>query len=348
VVVTRDEQAQRPDPDPLGAFITHDPRFEAVLGDSPGLHRVLDTDAHEGPVYVAAEDALYFTTLPRPDAHGALDFPAVSIKRVALDGERFPLEPDRVSVLQTGVRTANGMAGDDSGGLVVCQQGTPSERAALIRVETASGAAETLVDGLRGAPLNSPNDVVLRSDGTIWFTDPSYGHLQGFRPPPQLGDYVYRWNPASDRLTVVADDFDKPNGLAFSADEQTLYVTDSGANQAPGSFDATRPHHIRAFDVLDGRRLGPGRLFAVTLPGFPDGIKVDSEERVYASCFDGVQVFAPDGELIGEIALPGAVNFTFGGRHRNILFITRDTAVWAAILQATGPGLPVGTQVRGA
>jgi gluconolactonase len=179
--------------------------------------------------------------------------------------------------------------------------------------------------------------VVVKRDGTIWFTDPSYGHLQGFKDESLLGDYVYRYDPRTDRLSVVADSFEKPNGLAFSPDESVLYVGDSGANQEPGSFHPDRPHHIKAFDVVDGRHLVGERLLCVIAPGFPDGIKVDSEGRVYASAFSGVQVFTPDGDLIGEIELPGAVNFTFGGADRNVLFITADDAVWAAVLAATGP-----------
>jgi gluconolactonase len=174
--------------------------------------------------------------------------------------------------------------------------------------------------------------VVVKTEGTIWFTDPSYGFLQGFRPEPEVGDFVYRYDPASGRLAVVADSFVKPNGIAFSPHEQTLYVTDSGANQEPGSFHPNLPHHIMAFDVRDGRHLGPGRLFAVVTPGFPDGLKVDRMGRVFSSSFSGVQVFNPTGDLIGEINLPGAVNFTFGGRRRNVLYITTDTAVWAAVL----------------
>jgi len=143
---------------------------------------------------------------------------------------------------------------------------------------------------------------------------------------------VYRYDPASGRLSVVADSFDKPNGLAFSPDEQTLYITDSGANQEPGSYHVQRPHHIMAFDVQGGSHLGPGRLFAVTTPGFPDGIKVDLAGRVYASSFSGVQVFSPAGDLIGQIRLPGAVNFTFGGPGGEVLLITADTAIWAAVL----------------
>jgi gluconolactonase len=150
---------------------------------------------------------------------------------------------------------------------------------------------------------------------------------------------VYRYDPASDRLSVVADGFDKPNGLAFSPGERTLYITDSGANQEPGSYDVRRPHRIVAFDVHDGSHLGPGRLFAVTTPGFPDGIKVDRAGHVYASSFSGVQVFSPAGHLIGQISLPGAVNFTFGGPAGDVLLITTDTAIWAAVLNpAAGAG----------
>jgi gluconolactonase len=272
-------------------------------------------------VYVAAEDALYFTTLPRALDGPEPGTPRVEIKRLALDGDGY---------------------------LFVCEQGTRSDPAQISRVDPTTGRAETVVDGLRGLALNSPNDIVVKSDGTLWFTDPSYGHLQGFKPPPEVGDYLYSYDRESDRLTVLADDFDKPNGLAFSADERVLYVTDSGANQEHGSYYVARPHHIRAFDVIDGWRLSPGRLFAVTTPGFPDGIKVDDAGRVYASSFAGVQVFSDKGELIGEINLPGAVNFAFGGKGRNVLFITTDTAIWAAVLNATGSRLPATKQIKGA
>jgi gluconolactonase len=178
-------------------------------------------------------------------------------------------------------------------------------------------------------PLNSPNDIVVKSDGTIWFTDPAYGFLQGFRPRPSHGDFVWRFDPATGRATIVAFDFDKPNGLAFSPDESVLYIGDSGANHEAGSFDPQRPHHVRAFDVA-GSRLVNGRLFAVITPGFPDGLKVDADGRVYASSFAGVQIFDTTGELLDQIDLPGAVNFTFGGAENDTLFITSDTAIWAA------------------
>jgi gluconolactonase len=309
-------------------FTSHGAGFGAVLGDRPRLAPVLACDAHEGPVYFPEEDALYFTTLPRRER----GVPQVAIKRIQLDGERFPLEPDRLSVVVADANVANGMTRGPDGRLVLCEQGTLTQPARIALLDPASGARETLVDAFDGRPLNSPNDVAAARDGSLWFTDPSYGYLQGFRPRPVTGDCVYRFDGA---LSVVADGFDKPNGLAFSPDERVLYVGDSGANQEPGSYYPERPHDITAFDVAAGGLTGR-RQFARTTPGFPDGMKVDSVGRVYASSSSGVQVFAPGGALLGEIRLPGAVNFTFGGPGRNVLFITADDAVWAAVLEAKG------------
>jgi gluconolactonase len=308
-------------------FIAHAPGFADVVGEEPRLFPLAGVDAHEGPVYFADENALYFTTLPRP---GVDRSPSVQIKRLSLE------EPDEVSVLVDDAHGANGMASDREGALIVCEQGSSWQPPRISRIDRATGEAETVLEGWRGTRLNSPNDVVVASDGAIWFTDPSYGHLQGFRPPPEIGDYVYRHDPATGETAVVADSFDKPNGMAFSPDERILYVTDSGANQEPGSFYTDRPHHVQAFDVLDGRRVSGERLFAVITPGFPDGLKVDRDGRVYASSFSGVQVLAPHGELLGEIRLPGAVNFCFGGPERDLLLITTDTAVWAAVVAAKG------------
>jgi gluconolactonase len=217
------------------------------------------------------------------------------------------------------------MALDRDGRLVVCEQGTLSEPARITRLNRESRKVETLVDSWNGLPLNSPNDVVVKSDGTIWFTDPSYGHLQGFRPQPQIGDHVYRYDPDSEWLTVVADGFDKPNGLAFSPDERVLYVGDNGA-----------PHELIAFDVEDGARLSGRRVVAVSSGEHPDGIKVDSEGRIYASAPGGVQVLAPTGERVSEIEVSNAVTFAFGGPEGNVLYITTDTAIWAVVLNAKG------------
>ena len=270
--------------------------------------KVVDIDAHEGPVYVSDEHALYFTTQ------------AGRIKRL-------DLRTLDVTVVRERSNRANGMTLAHDGSLLVCEQGDLEQPARIARLDRFSGDVTTVVESWAGLPLNSPNDVVARSDSSIWFTDPSYGFLQGFRPPPQTGDHVYRYDPGSGRLDVLADSFDKPNGICFSPDEHTLYVSDSGANQEAGSYHPERPHHVVAFPVLDGRHLGPGRLFAVITPGFPDGLKTDRLGRVYASSSSGVQVFAPSGDPLGEIPLPGAVNFAFGGDR---LYITNDQAVWAA------------------
>ena len=285
----------------------------------PRLVRVAVTDAHEGPVYVPSEDALYFTSVPKAAAPGV---PHVAIRRL-------DLASSEVSLLTSEPAAANGMALGADGRLVVCEQGTRTRPARLSRVDPSTGELEPIVERWHGLPFNSPNDVVERSDGSIWFTDPSYGHLQGFRPEPVVGDNVYRHDPASGETDVVANVFDKPNGIAFSPDESVLYVTDSGANQAPGSFDSRRPHHVMAFDVVEGRRLEGGRVFATVFPGFPDGLETDPEGRVYVSCAAGVQVYEPGGEHVGSIHLPGAVNFTFGGADGETLLITTDTAVWA-------------------
>jgi gluconolactonase len=293
---------------------------------SASLVCVVETNAHEGPVYVTSEDALYFTTVP----HGrSSDGPRVDIERLALADRR-------VTTVREDANVANGMTLGPDGRLVVCEQGSLDRPARIASVDSGTGAAETVVDNWNDLRLNSPNDVVVASDGAFWFTDPTYGYLQGFRPEPLVPDRVYRYDPASEQLDVVADSLDKPNGLALSPDESVLYVTDSGANQEPDSLNDNRAHEIVAFDVVHGRRLAGRRVFAEVSPGFPDGIKVDTEGRVYSSSFSGVQVFDPGGERLYEIELPGAVNFTFGGPGRDVLFITTDTAVWAAELNAKG------------
>ena len=274
--------------------------------------RIAETDAHEGPVYVAAENALYFTT--QAGAIKRLDLTSGETKALLLDAHM-----------------PNGMALGHDGRLILCEQGSLMCPAAISAIDRATGEREVLVDSWRGEPLNSPNDVVVRHDGTIWFTDPSYGYLQRFRPEPRLGDYVYRHDPATGVTEVVDDSCLKPNGIAFSPDGDTLYVTDSGANQEAGSFHVGMPHHIVAFTVTDEGRLRDRRLLAVTMPGFPDGLKTDGAGRIYASAFSGVQVFSPAGNLLDEIDLPGAVNFAFAG---DDLLITADTAVWSVSLDA--------------
>ena len=257
----------------------------------------------------------------------------MDIARLTSDGES--------SVVRTDANAANGMTLGRDGRLLVCEQGTPTTSARITAFDPHSGSVETIVDNWYDLRLNSPNDVVQASDGAIWFTDPTYGFLQGFRPQSVVGDQVYRFDPDSERLCVVADSLDKPNGLAFSPDGRTLYVTDSGANQELDSFYVDRAHQVVAFDVAPlSATLRNERVFADIEPGFPDGIKCDAEGRVYVSSFSGVQVFASDGARLGEIALAGAVNFSFGGPSRNVLYITADDAIWAAVLKRPGPSGP--------
>jgi len=270
---------------------------------------VVHTDAHEGPVYVAAEEAVYFTSVPNG---------TTAIKRIEL-------ATGAVSVVVGDANGANGMTLGRDGRLLVCEQGSFEQPARIAALDAATGERLTVVDGWRGRPLNSPNDVVERSDGSIWFTDPSYGHLQGFRSEPQVADAVYRYERLTGEVEVVADTFDKPNGLAFSPDESVLYVADNGA-----------PHHLKAFDVVDGCRLAGERVVADFEPGHPDGVVVDVAGRIYASCPAGVRVLARSGEELDLIDLPGAVNLTFGGPERNVLFITTDTAVHAVVLETRG------------
>ena len=311
-------------------FIAHRKEFHAVAGSDLQRQVLIETNAHEGPVYVAAEHALYFTTVPEPGPKN------IAIKRLRLTGEGFPFEAQALETVQFPSNMANGMTLDREGGLLICEQGTRETPARIGRLDLGTGSVETVVDQWRGLHFNSPNDVVVKSDRTVWFTDPNYGEVQGFKGAPEVGTYVYRHDPTTGETAVVADSFNKPNGLAFSPDESVLYVTDTGANQAPGTYFVGLPHHARAFDVHDGCHLRNERLFAVVSPGAPDGIKLDVQGRVYTSSATGVQVFTPEGSLLGEIMAPGVANFTFGGPNNDVLFILGDTQIWQAKLQVAG------------
>jgi gluconolactonase len=314
---------------PNPKFIPYADEFHDVIGPDPGYETVPNVSAHEGPVYVREWDAVLYTSVP-------------TISNVPAFGDRF------VSIGRLDVKTlkaetylevtnaANGMTLDREGRLLICEQGSFTTPAGISRLDLQTGRGEVVVDQWLGQPFNSTNDVVVKRDGTIWFTDPSYGSLQGFRPAPLVGSYVYRYDPADRSVTVVADSFDKPNGLAFSADESILYINDSGAIQGPGTYFPQLPHHIRAFDVVNGRTLAGDRHFATVVPGIPDGLKVDSKERVYSSCFSGVKVYDRGGKLLGEIVAPGVANFCFGGRDDNMLFMMCDSAINIATIAATG------------
>ena len=233
-----------------------------------------------GPLSTLAdEDAQYFTTLPRP---GVDRSPSVQIKRLPLD------QPGDVSVVVAEANGANGMACDLDGALVVARAGKPLGARPDQPPQPRHRRARDRRRGLARAPFNSPNDPIVASDGAIWFTDPAYGHLLGFMLEPAVGDYVYRHDPATGQTTVVADGFDKPNGIAFSPDERALYVTDSGANQESGSYYVDRPHHIKAFDVIDRRCLSGDGSWPSPRPDSPTGSRSTADGRVYASSFSGV------------------------------------------------------------
>ena len=216
-----------------------------------------------------------------------------------------------VTTYRAGSNNANGNSFDREGRLLTAEHS--SHR---ISRTARDGTVETLVDQFEGKPLNSPNDVIARSDGSIWFTDPAYG--LGPRKKEQAGNYVYRFDPRTKALTAVMRDFDQPNGLCFSPDESQLYVADSG-----------KPRHIRVFAVK-GETVSGGDVFATLDKGAPDGIRCDRAGRVWASSGDGAQVFGADGRLIARILLPEAgANLTFGGSEGTTLFITARTSLYA-------------------
>jgi gluconolactonase len=207
---------------------------------------------------------------------------------------------------------------------------------AVVRQEL-DGSLTTVADRFRGGRLTSPNDVVVKSDGSIWFTDPDYGFLcpdfgHGDKPE-QDRNRVYRVAPETGEIASVCEDFDKPNGIAFSPDETVLYVGDTGRTH--GEF---RPHQLMAFDVVArGTALANPRVFAVIEPWVPDGFRVDVEGNLFVTAGDGVQVFAPSGRLLGKIRTPEtAGNCSFGMNDRQTLFIGATRSLWSISLNTAG------------
>jgi len=240
-----------------------------------------------------------------------------------------------VGVFRADANYSNGNTRDREGRLVTCEHGGRR----VTRTEP-DGSITVIADSYQGKKLNSPNDVVVKSDGTIWFTDPTYGIMSDYEghkaEPEQEGCYVYRVDPATGTVSVVADDFVKPNGLAFSPDESRLYVADSGR-----SHDPDGPHHIRVFDVGDDNRLSGGAVFVEVAPGVPDGFRFDVEGNLWSSAQDGVRVFDPEGHPLGHIRLPQMVsNLTFGGPKRNRLFITSTHTLCAIYMGVSGAQRP--------
>ncbi|MDQ3655078.1 MAG: SMP-30/gluconolactonase/LRE family protein [Chloroflexota bacterium] len=221
----------------------------------------------------------------------------------------------------------NGNTVDREGRLVSCEHGNRR----VTRTEH-DGSITVLADRYEGMQLNSPNDVAVKSDGSIWFTDPPYGiesDYEGHKGEvEQAGNFVYRVDPGSGEVEVVVDDFDRPNGLAFNPDESKLVVSDTGSAQT---------RHFRIFDVADNGTLSGGEVFATCTSGGFDGFRFDTEGRIWTSAGDGVHCIDPDGTLLGKVKVPeGVANVAFGGAKRNRLFICGTTSLYSVMLPVQG------------
>ena len=245
-----------------------------------------------------------------------------------------------VSIFRKPSNNTNGNTRDRQGRLVSCEH--DSRRVTRTELD---GSITVLMDRFGGKPLNAPNDIVVKSDDSIWFTDPGYGILMGYeghRAEFELDTNVYRLDPESGQAEVVAGDFTRPNGICFSPDESLLYIVDTGSSDGPDY-----PSHIRVFEVIDGMRLANGRVFADMAPGSSDGIRADRDGNIWSGAcwggdgFDGVHCFHPDGRLIGKIHLPApCANLCFGGAKKNRLFMTTSQSLFSVYVETIGAQTP--------
>jgi gluconolactonase len=308
-----------------GAIEVRDARAAGLFAGAPQLER-LCTGAvwSEGPVWLSEDDSVLWSDIPN--------------NRMLRWSSR-----DGLSVWREAVAFTNGHTRDLNGDLLHCSHG----RRAIVRTRFLAGRIdaaapdEIVVDRYLGKRLNSPNDLVVRSDGSIWFSDPPYGILSDREghsaDSEQDGHHVFRFDPVSGELTIATSEVVDPNGLAFSPDESLLYVSDTSAARLPDSGH----HHIKVFDVVGGQALCNGRVFAVIEPGLPDGFRVDVQGWLYTSSEDSVQVFHPDGTLLAKIPVPEKVgNLTFGGPTRNDLYICASTSLYRIPLNTTGAQRP--------
>ena len=245
---------------------------------------------------------------------------------------RYDETDGSVSVFRQHSHYSNGNSVDRQGRLVTCEH----HGRRVSRTEH-DGSYSVLADRYNGGKFNSPNDLAVKSDGSIWFSDPSYGidiDYEGERHPrEQDGCHVYRIDGKTREVTRVASDFERPNGLAFSPDEKFLYIADTGVTHKENG-----PKHIRRFDVsADGKSIGNSKLFATATNGLFDGFRLDAEGRIWTSAGDGVHCYLPDGTLIGKILIPEIVaNVAWGGAKLNRLFICGTTSMYSAFLAVNG------------
>jgi len=299
----------------VSSFEVIDPEFgKFVLGNAP-LKKLADGfDWVEGPVWFGDANCLLFSDIP--------------------NNRIMRWSPDNgISTYRAPSNFSNGHTRDRQGRLISCEHGTRR----VTRTEY-DGQITVIADSFNGKRLNSPNDVVVKSDGTIWFTDPHYGiisNYEGFQAPEENPCVVYRVVPDTGQITAVVTDMNCPNGLAFSPDERTLYVADTGRKFTD---DAT---HIRAYDVRDDGTVSSGRHFHTVSPGKSDGFRVDTDGNIWTSAADGVHCIAPDGHLMGKILVPELVsNVCFGGRAKHQLFITATTSIYKISLVRNGVQTP--------
>ncbi|WP_267427956.1 SMP-30/gluconolactonase/LRE family protein [Methylobacterium sp. GC_Met_2] len=299
----------------MDGFEFTQPRFKAYVLPNAPLEKLADGFRWtEGPVFFGDRDELLFSDLPNNRVMRWADSAGLSVYRDAGDFE-------------------NGHARDRQGRLLSC-----SHRARRIHRTELDGSITGLVERYQGRRLNSPNDVVCKSDGTIWFSDPPYGiqtDYEGGKQEAELPAAVYRFDPRDGSLRVVADDFQGPNGLCFSPDERRLYIVETGLQFAPDPVQ-----HVRAFDVAEDGSLSGGDVLFKIAPGNADGIRCDEHGNIWSSAGDGVHCIDPGGALVGKILVPATVaNLAFGGRNNSRLFLCASQAIYAIYVNVRGAPL---------